>query len=707
MAEIIPNRISSGASRGERRTFELLKKLPEDYLVYYEPNIKNRRPDFIVIAPDLGVIVIEVKGWSYDQILEVNDKDVLIIKDNRETHDIHPLEQARKYQWRLVDACINNPKRSLLFHHDGIHKNKFVFPFCHFVILSNISRDNIERREEPNLYEIFKPENTLYRDQLLDLENASQDKLRKTIMGFFDPWWPITPLTEEQVDVLRSIIHPEIVLSPLQSRSTSFEDSDQCLELVVLDRKQENNARRIGEGHRIIYGVAGSGKTVILISRSKWLHDENPSAKILLVCFNVILSVYLKHVLEKYPRINVYHFDGWAKHNGITRQSENTPPKSVESDESLGKRLLEHLKQQQGDFRKYDAILVDEAQDFPPVWFSCILEALSNPDEGDLLIVCDGNQGIKLIDAVSWKSLGIKAQGRTIHQAFDLDRNYRNTREILKLAAHFTVKNPNNNEDSISIVPVDPDLAIRRGARPIIISCKDRSEECREIIKIISQFLEGKVSRKNKAIIIIPSEIGILYVRKPVKDNDIFQNFLKDLRQITSVTWLSEDYYSRLKVFDRSIKVQTVASSKGLQYRLVIVMWADLFEPYKESEMDLQQRLLYVALTRASDFLIATHSKPNVFIEKIIATGDIICNQITHEEKLLPEKSDVTQKDKPNSLEEIRMKFPNAYAIWSTDDDDKLEQLFHAGKNVKELAIIFQRQESAIRSRLKKMKLKS
>jgi ATP-dependent exoDNAse (exonuclease V) beta subunit len=136
-------------------------------------------------------------------------------------------------------------------------------------------------------------------------------------------------------------------------------------------------------------------------------------------------------------------------------------------------------------------------------------------------------------------------------------------------------------------------------------------------------------------------------------------------------------------------------------------MWADLFEPYKESEMDLQQRLLYVALTRASDFLIATHSKPNVFIEKIIATGDIICNQITHEEKLLPEKSDVTQKDKPNSLEEIRMKFPNAYAIWSTDDDDKLEQLFHAGKNVKELAIIFQRQESAIRSRLKKMKLKS
>ena len=42
------------ASRGEERTFALLKKLPDDYLIYYEPNIDNRHPDFIVIAPDLA-----------------------------------------------------------------------------------------------------------------------------------------------------------------------------------------------------------------------------------------------------------------------------------------------------------------------------------------------------------------------------------------------------------------------------------------------------------------------------------------------------------------------------------------------------------------------------------------------------------------------------------------------------------------------------
>ena len=235
-------------------------------------------------------------------------------------------------------------------------------------------------------------------------------------MRFFDPYWEISPFTQEQVDVLRSIIHPEIILSYLPSKPLTGIESEQCFALVVLDRRQENNSRRIGEGHRIIYGVAGSGKTVLLIARGKWLHDKDPESKILLLCYNVVLSVYLKHVLKDYPRIHVFHFDGWAKHNGITRMSVDPATGSVENDASLGKRLFEHLKNRKGDYRKYDAILVDEAQDFLSIWFSCILEALTDPLDGDLLIVCDGNQGIHLIDSVSWKSIGIKAQGRTIHQ---------------------------------------------------------------------------------------------------------------------------------------------------------------------------------------------------------------------------------------------------------------------------------------------------
>jgi len=624
MAECIPDRLSARASRGEERTFALLKKLPDDYLIYYEPNIDNRHPDFIVIAPDLGVIIIEVKGWHFDDIVGGNHSEITVKSDDLLRQEIHPLEQARNYMWRLARACENSPTRSMLFHKDGPLKNKFFFPFCHFVVLSNVTRDNILRRKDQNFSEIFKSDNTLFRDELVALENAPADEIRNTLMRFFDPYWPITPFTNEQVDVLRSIIHPEIILSPLTSRTLSYEEADKCFDLVVLDRRQENNARKIGEGHRIIYGVAGSGKTVLLIARVKWLHERDPHAKILLLCYNVVLSVYLKHVLEGHPRIHVFHFDGWAKHNGIQPRKEDPSTGKLEDDATLGSRLLEHLRQHGGDSRKYDAILVDEAQDFPPIWYSCILEALNDPLDGDLLIVCDGNQGIRLIGVVSWKALGIKAVGRTIHQAFDLDRNYRNTREILKLAAHFTTKNARNNEDSISIVPVDPNQAIRRGPKPILLRCKDHADECRRVFTLARTLLNGEVPFNEITITLKPEEMGVLYVRKLFKDNELFKKFLGDLGTLAPVTWLSEGYYSRMKVFEQSIKVQTVASSKGLQYRVVFVMWTDLFSPNSSADSEMQQRLLYVAMTRASDVLVITYSSPNEFIERMVASGDAV-----------------------------------------------------------------------------------
>ena len=63
MADLIPDRIPQSASQGEKRLFSILQRLPDDYLGYYEPFINNRFPDFVLICPDLGLMVIEVKGW--------------------------------------------------------------------------------------------------------------------------------------------------------------------------------------------------------------------------------------------------------------------------------------------------------------------------------------------------------------------------------------------------------------------------------------------------------------------------------------------------------------------------------------------------------------------------------------------------------------------------------------------------------------------
>jgi len=623
MAKIFPDPIPSKASPGERDTYELLKRLPDNYWVYYEPDISDKHPDFIVIAPDLGVIIIEVKGWRIKDIRGADNHKVRVVYNDREKLVDHPLKQAWDYLWRLYGVCEKDPRGSLLLNLEGEFKNRVSFPFCHFIVLSNITRDNIERLEEPDLYTVFKPENTLYRDQMVDLKKAAPEKIRSTFENFFYPFWKIDPLTDEQVKILRAIIFPQIVLEDLTPPSLTTLESDTHLTLQVLDERQENNALRIGDGHRIIYGVAGSGKTVLLIARSKVLHDRDPDVKILLLCYNVSLCAFLQGALRKYPKIHVMHFDGWAKHNHIYRRSNDPGTGEVENDENLGKRLLEHLHNQQGDYRTYDSILIDEAQDFPSVWFSCILEALKDPENGDLLIVCDGNQGIRPIGSVSWKSIGIKAMGRTIHQAYDLDRNYRNTEGILKLASHFTSENIKNNEDTICIVPVDPAHAMRKGPWPMLYKCKSHTDECRKILHIVKRLVEGEATLNDKPFPVLPHEIGILYHGILKKEKDLFNEFIAELSKTCPVTWLNQNTDSRTRIFEQSLKVQTVHSSKGLQYRVIILMWADMFEPHKPEDHDTEQRLLYVALTRASELLIVTCSKKNEFIERMVESGDI------------------------------------------------------------------------------------
>jgi superfamily I DNA/RNA helicase len=459
---------------------------------------------------------------------------------------------------------------------------------------------------------------------MLDLKNASPEKMRNVFENYFHPFWKIDPLTEEQVRILRSIIHPQIVIEDLTPRFLSTPEADATRIPLVLDKRQENNASGIGEGHRIIYGVAGSGKTMLLIARSKILQDRNPEARILLLCYNVSLSAFLKESLRNYPKIRVMHFDRWAKHNGIHYRAKESASGKLESDESLGKRLLENFHLKRGDYRYYDAILIDEAQDFPSIWFSCIVEALKDPQNGDLLIVCDGNQGIRPIGSVSWKSVGIRASGRTIHQPYDLDKNYRNTRGILKLAAHFTSDTNGNHEDTICALEVNPAHSQKKGPRPMLYKCDDHASECKKIMHIVKRLLGGKASLNGRPVTLLPHEIGILYRMLPNQETTLFHDFIAELGAICPVTWLSsKDTDLRSKVFDQSLKVQTIHSSKGLQYRVVIVMWGDMFQPRSPDEHDMEQRLLYVALTRATEILIMTYSKENEFIEKMVASGDI------------------------------------------------------------------------------------
>ncbi len=111
MAQLIPERLPNRVTASERRLFAALARLPADCLVYFEPVVANRYPDFVVIAPSLGVLTIELKGWRADDIVGADSRAVLLRDPSRVggvdtvTRRTHPVRQARDYMFRLMDRC--------------------------------------------------------------------------------------------------------------------------------------------------------------------------------------------------------------------------------------------------------------------------------------------------------------------------------------------------------------------------------------------------------------------------------------------------------------------------------------------------------------------------------------------------------------------------------------------------------------------------
>jgi superfamily I DNA/RNA helicase len=70
--------------------------------------------------------------------------------------------------------------------------------------------------------------------------------------------------------------------------------------------------------------------------------------------------------------------------------------------------------------------------------------------------------------------------------------------------------------------------------------------------------------------------------------------------------------------------VQTVHASKGLQYRAVILLWADrLPRSFPDTDPAEDPKLMYVALTRPEDCLFILHSEPSSFIDRIRRSGKV------------------------------------------------------------------------------------
>ena len=247
---------------GERRFARRLEShLEDDYLCWYDVPVGSlhQHPDFLVFHPRRGLLILEVKDWKLESIKSMDRLRVTLLVDGKATRTASPMEQARQYAHRIAQLLESDP--ALVGEPGSSYEGKLIFPWGYGVVLSNISRKAFEAADLDN---IIPAERVICQDEMT--ETVEPEAFQKRLWDMFTVTFKCL-LTLPQVDRVRWHLFPEIRVSQgtFDLGSPSAPKVETVPDIVrVMDLQQEQLARSMGEGHRVIHGVAGSGKTMIL-----------------------------------------------------------------------------------------------------------------------------------------------------------------------------------------------------------------------------------------------------------------------------------------------------------------------------------------------------------------------------------------------------------------------------------------------------------
>lgn len=416
-------------------------------------------------------------------------------------------------------------------------------------------------------------------------------------------------LTQPQIDRVRWHLFPEIRMNPQPELELPGKEETNIFEIPdiikVMDLKQEKLARGLGAGHRVIHGVAGSGKTMILGYRcmhlAKLLHKP-----ILVLCYNVTLAARLRSLIEEQgvnDRVNVYSIHRWAY--TMLRSYNITPPKLIKKDFDVAiETLIAEVARGHVPRGQYGAILIDEGHDFRQEWLRLVVDMV-DPDSNSLLLLYDDTQSIyKQTNGLGFalKDVGIDAQGRSTI----LKLNYRNTAEILKFAFDFVddyIKPTDGDESGVPII--EPDSAGRNGPLPVIEAFNSFEEEADRIASVFQKLHEERGQAWSEmCVLYCHNWMGKAIVNAMTTANIPF-------------TWLRDtDSKRNFSVSDESVKIITMHSSKGLEFPTVAACGIGALGAKEDRVVD-EAKLLYVAMTRATENLLLTSSKASPFATKL------------------------------------------------------------------------------------------
>ena len=580
---------------GERRLAERLEqKLDDDYLLWYDVPVgpKRSHPDFVVLHPRRGILILETKDWKLSSIRSATRQAWEIVPEHALKVVINPLAQARHCAIQVVDALQRDAQ---LVHADGPHRGKLAFPWGYGVVFTRITRAQFDSAGLANAIDAHF---AICSDEMP--EDGDAEAFQQRLWHMF-PQAFASVMTLPQLDRVRWIMFPEVRV-PMQKSLFDGCDGDAEWPSVmrVMDLQQEQLARSLGDGHRVIHGVGGSGKTMILGYRAEFLARTVASADkpVLVLCFNEPLGVKLKAQFEAKglaDRVHARHFHKWC-HAQLTAFGQGLPPDGPGFFEALVERVIKSVERRQIPSGQYRAVLVDEGHDFKPPWLKLVTQMV-DPLTNSLLLLYDDAQSIyerRHSKQFSFKSVGIQAQGRTTI----LKINYRNTKQILQVAnliAADLLRPEEKDDDGIPLLR--PISHGREGDAPLVIRLPSLRDEAFKIAELLQASHQEGHAWGDMAILC--RDYGAI---------DVCASALRTCGMPYQLRKRAGDF----KPAEDAIKVLTMKVSKGLEFAVVAIPGLGRMPLEREDEGD-EARLFYVAATRATDKLLITVSGDGSF----------------------------------------------------------------------------------------------
>ena len=372
MATLYPSYLSPDIKYGGERTiFNIFKesKNTDDWVVLHSLNLPEHKNqvygeiDFLVLAPGIGIICLEVKSGDISRRLGVwksSNRTGRVISGTKS-----PIVQIKDNMYSLKERIVKkfgeNSRESKLFYCYGV-----MFPDYPFK-----SEDCDEEFELPLIYDLSSRQNPI-RNYIMRIEIYAENKIHKHY-----PNLTITYPNEEDIKKLIKFLRGDF--EKFVTLKDKLEDAE--IKINSFTEKQYKCLDSIGKNPRlIIQGTAGTGKTVIAIESAK--RSISNSKTVLFVCFNRLLGYSLGKKIESFKKgyKDNYSFAGpFLEYlEMILPDSHKLKQSQKDIHEYYNKALpiaaLDFIKKSK--FIKFDKLIIDEAQDLAITYYLEIFDLI-------------------------------------------------------------------------------------------------------------------------------------------------------------------------------------------------------------------------------------------------------------------------------------------------------------------------------------------